>query len=157
MSVPRLIEPGMKYFLDESLKICNNTKKTYNNNFINISLFIGFIVLVGWLLYYRKKNKEKFKREKELKEEEAKLEIYNTVKKVNEEQYRDKGNLITEIPKFEENAFEGTMKNLELQNKEMNELFPRNDNISSIDKLPNMIVPNQLEAINFNNTFENNF
>jgi hypothetical protein len=156
MSSPRLIEPGMKYFIDESLKGCNNIKKKYNNNFINIVLLIGFITITGSILYYKSKNREKHKKEKEEKERKAKENLYNIVNKVSEEQYRIKGNLITSIPKFEENTFEQTMRDLK-HNNSMPDLFPKNDNTSSIDKLPNMIVPNQLEAINFNNNFENNF
>ena len=146
MELPKLIEPGMKYFLDESLRNCNKNKKTYNNQFINISLLIGFILIVGWLLYYRKKNKVKIKEEQLLKEKQAKYNIIQTVKKVNEEQYREKGHLITKIPKFEENTYDGTINNLELKNKGMPNLFPKNENT---EKNHNIIVPEQLDAINF--------
>lgn len=39
-SKPVLIEPGVKYFLSETLKQCNQFKNKYNNILFNISLFI---------------------------------------------------------------------------------------------------------------------
>ena len=39
---PVLIEPGVKYFLNETLKQCNSFRNTHYNTLFNISLFAGF-------------------------------------------------------------------------------------------------------------------
>ena len=44
-----LVEPGMKYYVNETLKQCHTFKEQYNNKIINISLGIGLTIIV--LLY----------------------------------------------------------------------------------------------------------
>ena len=51
MDRPNLIEPGMKYFIKESLKNCNKFKHSYNNYVINLTLFIVFIAILGIFLF----------------------------------------------------------------------------------------------------------
>jgi uncharacterized protein YneF (UPF0154 family) len=145
MNNPKLIEPGVKYFFDKSLKNCNIVKKEYNSNIINIGLLILFIIFFGGFLYYKNNKKELEKEKKLINEERAKKEIIERCNKINEEKYKEQGHIITNIPKFEENEFEKNMNNL-------------NENINtttSINNIPNLIMPTQLEAINFNNNFSN--
>ena len=42
MEKPKLIEPGIKYFLNESLKRCNSIKSNYHNYIFNIEFTLLF-------------------------------------------------------------------------------------------------------------------
>jgi hypothetical protein len=56
-SKPALIEPGIKYFLNETLKQCREFRNNYNNLLFNVSLFISFFVILGAILLYKYKGK----------------------------------------------------------------------------------------------------
>jgi hypothetical protein len=56
-SKPALIEPGIKYFLNETLKQCREFRNNYNNLLFNVSLFISFLVILGAILLYKYKGK----------------------------------------------------------------------------------------------------
>ena len=67
---PTLIEPGVKYFLNHSLKQCHMIRDKFHNTIFNIGLFIGFLIILGLILLFKykgrltpveieKKNKEK--------------------------------------------------------------------------------------------------
>ena len=57
MSQSNLVEPGVKYFLRESLKQCNQIKKQYYNLYFNIGAFIFIVALVGTILWVKYKGK----------------------------------------------------------------------------------------------------
>jgi hypothetical protein len=108
---PQLVEPGTKYFLYETLKQCNQKKLVYFNTLFNILLLVGFIAGFSWFLYYKyntKKNNDELKLEKKQQEENMLIEL---VKKINDEHYRLKGHLITELPTFD-NVFERKIPNV---------------------------------------------
>jgi hypothetical protein len=44
---PSLTEPGVKYFLNETLKQCHIVKNKFHNTVINIGLLIGFLLVLG--------------------------------------------------------------------------------------------------------------
>ncbi len=54
---PRLTEPGIKYFLNETLKQCHIYKSNYNNMLINIGLLLGFLCILGGILFYKYKGR----------------------------------------------------------------------------------------------------
>lgn len=56
-SKPLLIEPGIKYFLHETLKQCKEYKEKYNNYLYNASLLLVFILILGAILLYKYKGK----------------------------------------------------------------------------------------------------
>ncbi len=68
---PSLTEPGVKYFLYQSLKQCHSVRTHFHNYIFNIGLFILFIVILGVILIYKYKGKlspvelEKRNREKQ--------------------------------------------------------------------------------------------
>ena len=83
---PQLIEPGTKYFLNETLKQCHTYKTNYHNILINISLFVGFLIVLGSILFYKykgrlthieKENKDKEKQQYIL----SKIKIFQEAKK----------------------------------------------------------------------------
>jgi hypothetical protein len=54
---PRLIEPGVKYFLSSTLKECRKIKDNYSTILFNISMICIFIIVVGGFLLYKYKGK----------------------------------------------------------------------------------------------------
>lgn len=56
-SSPSLVEPGIKYFLNQTLKNCNTLKDRYYNFIFNVAVSISFFVILGILLYSRYKGK----------------------------------------------------------------------------------------------------
>ena len=56
-SNPCLTEPGITYFLNESLKQCHVYRDNYYNTLINLGLFAGFLILLGGMLLYKYKGR----------------------------------------------------------------------------------------------------
>ena len=92
---PKLIEPGVKYFLDETLKICKKKKNEYNCLVLNLGLFIGFSLFLFGVLYYRYKGK---RNNKEKNEEQQKW-IIEKIKKMDKK--NQKKELITNLPLYQ--------------------------------------------------------
>ena len=99
---PNLVEPGTRYFLYETLKNCNKNKKNLYNLLINLSLLIFVVGGISSFLYYRYKNKKYDESRLIEKQREKELAIVTTIKKLNEKHYKEKGYLITDLPKFED-------------------------------------------------------
>jgi len=95
-----LIEPGVKYFLKETLKNCNKKRTIYNNNLFNLYLFLGFSTILGIFLYYKFKTKPTSK-DLEKKEELKRTYIIGKIKTLNEKAARERQELITNLPNFE--------------------------------------------------------
>lgn len=95
-----LVEPGIKYFIKNTLIKCKEFKDRYKNLIYNITLFIVFAVVVGGFLFYRYKNKlsneeiEKINNEKQLYLM-SKIKNYKHV--INS---KNKNNSITNLPDF---------------------------------------------------------
>ena len=69
-SKPTLTEPGVKYFLHQTLKQCHIVRDNFHNMVFNIGMLIAFLLILGLILLYKykgrltpieleKKNKEK--------------------------------------------------------------------------------------------------
>ena len=56
-SKPMLTEPGVKYFINETLKQCHIFKEKYQNMIFNIVLLVLFFIILGLLLLYKYKGK----------------------------------------------------------------------------------------------------
>ena len=54
---PSLSEPGVMYFLKETLIKCNEKKIVFYNTLLNLGFLFIFISLLGILLIYKKNNK----------------------------------------------------------------------------------------------------
>ena len=54
---PSLIEPGVRYFLNGTLKECRKFKDNYISVIFNISMILLLVALVGGFLMYRYKGK----------------------------------------------------------------------------------------------------
>jgi len=106
-----LVEPGVKYFLNETLKNCQKTKYYYYSEVVNMGLFIIFFILLGGGLFYLYREKQTKEIEKELSNLEKQQYIINLSNKMRDikmDKYKQK-NMITNLPEFE-SQFEMTMK-----------------------------------------------
>jgi hypothetical protein len=54
---PKLIEPGVKYFLSSTLKECRKFKDYYSTILFNVSMIGLFILVIGGFLMYKYKGK----------------------------------------------------------------------------------------------------
>jgi len=100
MNKPTLIEPGVKYFLNETLKNCRNKKQVSEKININIALFALFSIIIGSILYYKWKHKPTLE---ELKQRDniKKHYILNKIKQITDVKLKDRNETITNLPKFE--------------------------------------------------------
>jgi hypothetical protein len=68
-SKPLLVEPGVKQFLNETLKQCREYKTTYYNLLFNVGVFLLFMFILALILIYKYKGKlspsEKLKKDRE--------------------------------------------------------------------------------------------
>jgi hypothetical protein len=99
-SKPVLIEPGVKSFLNETLKQCNIFKNTYHNLIFNISLLIGFFVILGALLLIKYKGKLT-PAEKEMKTREKQQYILAKIKNYQDAKQIAQQELITGLPQWD--------------------------------------------------------
>jgi hypothetical protein len=97
---PELVENGVKYFLNETLKQCNIFKTTYNNFVFNMSLLIIFILILGLILLLKYKGKLT-PLEKAEKEREKKQYILSKINKFQEAKRQAHQELITGLPNWD--------------------------------------------------------
>lgn len=97
---PMLTEPGVKYFLNETLKQCHKFKEKYQNMVINIGLLIVFFIILGILLLYKYKGKLT-PEEIEQKELNKKQYILSKIRNYQDAKLRTQQELITGLPHWE--------------------------------------------------------
>jgi hypothetical protein len=97
---PRLTEPGVKYFINESLKQCHRFKEQYQNTIFNIGLLISFFIILGFLLLYKYKGKLT-PEEIEQKESLKKQYILSKIKNYQDAKIKAQQSLITGLPHWE--------------------------------------------------------
>ena len=96
MNNPSLTEPGVKYFLKETLKQCNQKKYEFNSTIYNLALLGFFISLFGGILYY-KYNSKPTKKDTEIINMQTQQWILSKVK----ENIDKKNKHITDLPPIE--------------------------------------------------------
>jgi hypothetical protein len=97
---PSLIEPGVKYFLRETLKQCHNFKEKYHNFLFNVGLFLAFLFVVGLILLYKYKGRLT-PVEREQKTREKQQYILSKIKTFQEAKKQAHQELITGLPNWE--------------------------------------------------------
>ena len=107
---PTLIEPGVKYFLDETLKNCHETKKTYFNMIVNSCLFLLFILIIGFILRIKYKGKLT-PREQKIKDRKIQEYLISKLKIMEVDRRRNQQDLITNLPVYK-SEFESSHRNL---------------------------------------------
>jgi hypothetical protein len=96
---PILIEPGVKYFLSETLKQCKDFKEKYYNTIFNISLAAFLFLLIFVILFFKYKGKLT-PSEKESKNREKQQYILSKIKNYQDTKLRAQQNLITGLPNW---------------------------------------------------------
>ena len=92
-----LVEPGVKYFLRESLKQCNEIKNKYYNFYFNLISFVAIVLLIATILWIKYKGKMT-PVEKAIKMQKDKMYILEKLKSIpNPNQNK---NMITDLPKY---------------------------------------------------------
>jgi hypothetical protein len=97
---PMLIEPGVRYFINETLKQCHQFKEKHHNMIFNIGLFIVFFLILGILLLYKYRGKLT-PEEIEEKEMQKKQYILSKIKNYQDAKIRAQQQLITGLPHWE--------------------------------------------------------
>jgi hypothetical protein len=99
ISKPLLVEPGVKYFLKETLKHCHDFKMKYYNILMNIGLGILFLLILFGVLVYKYKGKMT-PHEKEMKNQEKQQYILSKIKNYQDAKLRSQQQLITNLPQW---------------------------------------------------------
>jgi len=99
---PRLIEPGVKYFLNSSLEQCKQIKAKYNNFFYNLGMFLLFVIIIGTFLYmkYRNKNNKKMQEEQRHIQQQYIMNKLRFMQDYNKQQSK---NIFTDLPVHQQN------------------------------------------------------
>jgi hypothetical protein len=97
---PTLIEPGVRYFLNETLKQCHIFKENYKNLIVNIALLIFFIIILGIILLIKYKGKLT-PGEINQKELEKKKYILSKIKNYQDARKKEEQELITGLPHWD--------------------------------------------------------
>jgi len=96
---PSLTEPGVKYFINTTLKNCRDFKNKYYNILLNVGLIGLFILLVCFVLLVKYKGKLT-PHEKELKNREKQQYILSKIKNYQNAKLNAQQQLITGLPHF---------------------------------------------------------
>lgn len=97
MEQPVLTEPGVRFFISQTLKECKKKKDKYINTAFNVISFLSFILFFGFLLYTKYKganNKEEMYRKEQVK----KKYILEQIQKSQKLQTNSSMDLITNLP-----------------------------------------------------------
>jgi hypothetical protein len=100
ISKPLLVEPGIKYFLHETLKQCKQYKERYTNYIYNAGFLIFFIFVLGAILLYKYKGKLSVE-ELDQKEREKKQYILSKIKNFQDAKRIAHQELITSLPNWD--------------------------------------------------------
>lgn len=103
---PRLIEPGVKYFIKGTLKECKKFKQKYNNKITNIVLTLIIIVSFTLFLLYRYKGKitKEEIEQKNIKKQEYIISKLQQLSNYNKNLNKNNNNMITDLPLWNNNS-----------------------------------------------------
>jgi hypothetical protein len=99
-AVPKLIEPGVKYFLHKSLQRCFRIKEHYFYIIHNLGFMFIFIGILALFILYKYKHKLSDE-EKKAQLEQSKRFLLEKIRKINIQKNKAREEVITNIPKFE--------------------------------------------------------
>lgn len=99
MTGSHLVEPGVKYFLRESLQQCNKIKERYYNICFNVGALVFIVGLMGTILWVKYKGKLT-PVEKAIKTQKDKIYILEKLKSIPNPQQQK--NMITDLPKWKD-------------------------------------------------------
>jgi len=99
-SRPHLTEPGMTYFLHQTLKQCHIVREKFHNMIFNVGMFIAFLLVLGLILLYKYKGKLS-PVELDKKNREKQQYILSKIQNFQEAKRIAHQGLITGLPKWE--------------------------------------------------------
>lgn len=97
ISKPLLTEITTKFYIKNSLKEVRQFKNKYITLFVNIGLFLAFILITGLLLYFKYKGKLT-PEEKKIKENQKKQYLFEKLHRISDAKRKENQNLITDLP-----------------------------------------------------------
>jgi len=97
---PALTEPGVKYFLHQTLKQCHVVREKFHNTVFNIGLFLAFLIILGLILLYKYKGKLT-PVEIERKNKEKQQYILSKIQNFEQAKRKASQELITGLPAWE--------------------------------------------------------
>ena len=99
-SKPILTEPGVKYFLNQSLKQCHIIKEKFHKTIFNIGMLILFIFILGSILVYKYKGRLSPLQQAKINKEKQQY-ILEKIKTYQQSKLRAQQELITGLPHWE--------------------------------------------------------
>ena len=96
---PSLTELTTKYYIRHSLKEVRKFKDKYISICVNIFLLLGFVALIGGILYYKYRGKLTDQEQYE-KEKIKKQYIFSKLHRISHEKQKERQTLITNLPTF---------------------------------------------------------
>jgi len=99
-SKPTLTEPGVKYFLNQTLKQCHIAKNQFHNVVFNVSILTVFLLFLAGVLFYKYKGRLT-PAEKASKDREKQQYILSKIKQFQESKKRAHQELITGLPSWD--------------------------------------------------------
>ena len=99
-SKPVLTEPGVKYFLSQTLKQCHVTRIQFYNWVFNISVFGVFLLILAVILFYKYKGRLT-PAEVDQQNREKQQYILSKIKNLQEAKRKAHQELITGLPNWE--------------------------------------------------------
>lgn len=100
MNNPNLVEPGTKYFINQTLKQCRQKNINFYNTLFNVVLLVSFLGLAGGILYYKKATKPTIQ-DKIDKEHAKRMYLINKLKIYNHKMLKQSQELITNLPMYQ--------------------------------------------------------
>ena len=94
---PNLTEPGIVYYLHNSLRNHHIKKMRVQNRYYNLACFLVLLGILGIFLFYKIKSKPEVEEQKQLKEQTRQYLLNKFTKKTNLGTTAQ----ITNLPKFE--------------------------------------------------------
>jgi hypothetical protein len=97
---PLLTEPGVKYFLSQTLKQCHLMREKFYNTIFNLGMLIGFFMILGFILFFKYKGRLT-PVEIEKKNHEKRQYILEKIKNFQHAKQKAHRELITGLPEWE--------------------------------------------------------
>ena len=97
---PNLVESNVKYFLNGTLQNCKKFKEQNINLVYNVSLGIGFFVILSMILYFNYKGNKSAK-EIRLKKMRDKEYIMTKLIKIKQDDRKMNNKMLTNLPNFD--------------------------------------------------------
>jgi len=94
----KLVEPGVRYFLQKTLRDCREKKNILYSRAFNILLFLAFMSVLGGILYYKYKGKLTPAEKKAQRDREEEY-LTGKIKSIQQKGMRDSNMIITDLPR----------------------------------------------------------